>query len=250
MSTMLHVGDVTHVRHTPFRHRFRYRMWMLSCDIDAPEQSRLFRVDRPALVSLHTKDHGPRDGTPWRPWVAAKLAQAGLAAYGHRIRFMAIPRMFGFAFNPIAFFLCFDDHGQLGAVIHQVKNTFGDQTEYVLPVAANARPIRQAAVKRMYVSPFFDMRGGYRFTFSDPMDEEFRLMIRYGAEETPRMTAAMRLRAETLSNRAVLRLLATMPLMTIKVFAAIHWEALRLVLRGAQYHPLPHKDVHSTGASA
>jgi len=251
MSTMLHVGDVAHVRHTPFRHRFRYRMWMLSCDIDAPEQSRLFRVDRPALVSLHTKDHGPRDGSPWRPWVAAKLARAGLAAFGHRIRFMAIPRMFGFAFNPIAFFLCFDDQDQLGAVIHQVKNTFGDQTEYVLPVlAAQAGLIQQATNKRMHVSPFFDMKGGYRFSFSDPMGEEFRLIIRYGDDETPRMTAAMRLRAEKLSDRAVLRLLAAMPLMTIKVFAAIHWEALRLVLRGAQYHPLPDKDVHSTGASA
>ena len=250
MSTMLHVGDVTHVRHTPFRHRFRYRMWMLSCDIDAPEQSRLFRVDRPALVSLHTKDHGPRDGTPWRPWVAAKLAQAGLAAYGHRIRFMAIPRMFGFAFNPIAFFLCFDDHGQLGAVIHQVKNTFGDQTEYVLPIDPDAAIIRQHTGKRMHVSPFFDMKGGYKFAFSDPTGPDFNLSIRYGADDTPRMTATMRLHAEPITDRRLLGLLLSMPLMTVKVFAAIHWEALRLSLRGARYHPVPSKDPKTTGAPA
>ncbi len=239
MSTFLHVGDVAHVRHTPFRHRFRYRMWMLSCDLDATRESWLFRRNRAGLVSLHDADHGPRDGSALRPWAEAKLAAAGLGACGHSIRFMAIPRVLGFAFNPIAFFLCHDAEGRLGAVIHQVKNTFGGQTEYVLPVAQAPGTIHQATAKRMHVSPFFDMQGGYRFAFSNPDLPEFRLCIRYGAEETPRMTAVMRLARRTLSDWRLARLLLAMPLMPLSVFVAIHIQALRLYLRGAVYHPIP-----------
>jgi DUF1365 family protein len=91
----------------------------------------------------------------------------------------------------------------------------------------------------MHVSPFFDMQGGYRFSFSDPDSDDFRITIRYGAEETPRMTATMRLRARPLTDGTLLRLLLAMPLMPLKVFAAIHWEAIRLKLRGARYHALP-----------
>ena len=250
MSLVLHVGDVAHVRHTPFRHRFRYRMWMLSCDIDAKEETRLFHRNRPGLISLHDRDHGPRDGTPLRGWAEARLNNAGLLEYAHRIRFMTMPRILGFAFNPISFFLCFDAAGRLGAVIHQVKNTFGDQTEYVLPVDPGAKTIRQQTGKRMHVSPFFDMKGGYRFAFSDPTGPEFHLSIRYGAEDAPRMTAMMKLRAEPVSDRRLLGLLFAMPLMTLKVFAAIHWEALRLFVRGARYPPAPTNDTNTTGATA
>ena len=236
---MLHAGKVAHVRHTPFVHRFGYRMWMLSLDLDATVESRLFHRNRAGLVSLHDRDHGPRDGSALRPWVEAQLARAGLLAFGHRIRLMAIPRVLGYAFNPIAFYLCHDASGRLGAVVHQVKNTFGDQTAYVLPVPDARGTIRQNATKKMHVSPFFDMQGGYRFAFSDPARREFRLSIRYGAEDAPRMTATMRLRAATLTDAALARLLLAMPLMPVKVFAAIHWEAIRLKLRGARYHPLP-----------
>ena len=179
-----------------------------------------------------------------------KLDNAGLSDFTHLIRFMTMPRIFGFAFNPISFFLCFDTEGGLGAVIHQVKNTFGDQTEYVLPVDPGQKTIRQQTGKRMHVSPFFDMKGGYKFAFSDPTGPDFNLSIRYGAEQTPRMTAMMKLHAEPATDRRLLGLLLAMPLMTVKVFAAIHWQALRLFIRGARYHPAPAKDQNTTGAPA
>jgi DUF1365 family protein len=235
---MLHRGWISHVRHTPFVHRFRYRMWMLSVDLDEPSDTRLFARNSRALVSLHDIDHGPRDGSALRPWVEAQLTEAGLGAFGHRIRFMVIPRVLGFAFNPLALFVCHDATGRLGAVIHQVKNTFGDQTEYVLPVTETP-PIRQETAKRMHVSPFFDQRGGYRFAFSDPAGAAFHLTIRYGADDEPRMTAAMALEARPLTDGALLRLLIAMPLMPLKVFAAIHWQAILLKLRGARYHKVP-----------
>jgi len=211
VTTVLHAGRVSHVRHTPFRHRFGYRLWMLSVDLDQPEQSRLFRRNRAAVVSLHDRDHGPRDGSALRPWVEAQLKAHRLDHCAHRVRLMAIPRVLGYAFNPIAFYLCHDAAGRLGAVIHQ----------------------------QMHVSPFFDMQGGYRFAFSDPAGPEFRLSIRYGTEATPRMTATMRLHPTPLSDASLLRLLLAMPLMPLKVFAAIHWEALRLLWRGARFHPVP-----------
>lgn len=238
MTTVLHAGHVSHVRHTPFRHRFSYRLWMLSVDLDQPQQSRLFRRNQAGLVSLHDRDHGPRDGTALRPWAEAQLHENGLGDCADRIRLMAIPRVLGYAFNPIAFYLCHDAAGRLGAVIHQVKNTFGGQTTYVLPVE-DTRTIRQSAPKHMHVSPFFDMQGGYRFAFSDPAGTDFRLSIRYGTDATPRMTATMRLHPTPLGDARLLRLLLAMPLMPLKVFAAIHWEALRLLWRGARLHAIP-----------
>ncbi len=239
MSVLLHAGTTSHVRHTPFVHKFSYRMWMLSVDLDQVAETRLFRRNRAGVVSLHDADHGPRDGSALRPWVEAHLARMRLDAFAARIRFMVIPRVFGYAFNPIALFTCHDAAGTLGAVIHQVKNTFGDQTAYVLPVVTENRTIRQATAKRMHVSPFFDMQGGYRFAFNDPAADDFRFTIRYGAEQEPRMTASMHLQTRPLTDGALARLLLAMPLMPAKVFAAIHWEALRLKLKGARYHPVP-----------
>jgi DUF1365 family protein len=239
MSLMLHSGKVAHVRHTPFVHRFSYRMWMLSLDLDSTDETWMFRRNRAGVVSMQDADHGPRDGSALRPWVEAHLARAGFSEFGHRIRLMAIPRVLGYAFNPIAFYLCHNREGRLGAVVHQVANTFGDQTAYVLGVPHACGTIRQTAPKKMHVSPFFDMQGGYRFAFSDPSGPDFRLSIRYGAEDTPRMTATMRLRSAALTDAALGRLLVAMPLMPVKVFAAIHWEAIRLKLKGARTHPLP-----------
>jgi DUF1365 family protein len=169
---LLHAGRMGHVRHTPFRHRFGYRLWMLSVDLARVDcaGSVLFAHNRLGVLSLHDRDHGPRDGSDLAAWVRGELQRAGLGAFGASIRMMAIPRVFGWAFNPIAFYFCRDGAGRLGAVLHQVKNTFGDQHGYLLPVDPETPAtgiVHQQTGKRMHVSPFFDLRGGYRFAFRD-----------------------------------------------------------------------------------
>ena len=248
---MLFTGRVAHTRHIAPKHTFAYRIWMLAVDLDRLDEiaagSRLFRRRRGAPVGLHEADHGPRDGSRLRPWVAARLHEAGLPEAAARIHFLCIPRVLGFAFNPIAFFFCHDAEGRLRAVLHQVKNTFGDQHTYLVPVAhADSAPgalVRQRAAKRLHVSPFFDMSGGYRFSFVAPdfaaKVTDFTLAIRYGTPGERRLTASMRLHGTVLSDAALLRAIAAMPLMPLKVVAAIHVQAIRLWWRGARFHRAP-----------
>jgi DUF1365 family protein len=90
----------------------------------------------------------------------------------------------------------------------------------------------------MHVSPFFDMQGGYRFALTPP-DENLTVSIQYGAAGQKRMTATMILQARPFGNAGILRLLAAMPFAQFKIIAAIHWQALKLYLRGAAFHGVP-----------
>ncbi len=236
----LYAGRVAHVRHTPFKHRFDYRVWMMAVDLDRVDEvagaSRLFSHNRAGLISLVDRDHGDRDGTRLRGYVEAALARAGFGPAA-RIVFVFMPRLLGYAFNPIGFYFCFDANNRLFAVLHQVKNTFGGQIGYIMPVIGDG-PIRQSAPKRMHVSPFFDMQGGYRFALTPP-GEALNVTIDYGTAEQPRMTAALALRARPWSAGSLLRLLAEMPFAPMKVMTAILWQALKLYLAGAVFHRVP-----------
>jgi DUF1365 family protein len=238
---MLYAGRVAHIRHSPFRHRFDYRVWMLAVDLDRIDElaarSKLFSHNRFAITAVNDKDHGFRDASRLRDFVAAALADAGLQEYGAKIIFITTPAVFGYSFNPISFYFCHDAGGRLGAVLHQVKNTFGDQIGYLMPVPQDGGVIRQTARKSMHVSPFFDMQGGYRFALTPP-GEKFTVSIQYGAE-VKRLTATMRLAARPFSDNALLRLLLEMPLTPMKVIAAIHWQALKIYLRGGKFHRVP-----------
>jgi len=238
---MIYAGSVGHVRHTTPRTKFAYRLWMLAIDLDDLDSfaagSRVFRHNRLGLIGISDRDHGARDGTPLRPWVETALAENDLAVFGARIRLMTIPRILGYAFNPISFYFCADADGRLGAVLHQVKNTFGDQIGYLIPVAPGTGPIRQRVAKAMHVSPLFDMQGQYDFTFTRP-GPKFRMSLRYGAE-SKRMNATMALDATPATDRALLAQIARMPLVAIKVITAIHWEAVKTMLRGAKFHREP-----------
>ena len=236
----LYAGRVAHLRHTPFRHRFDYRIWMMALDLDRTREIAgcWFGHNRFGLLSLYDRDHGARDGTALRGYVTAALAQAGLPAPA-RIVFVFIPRLLGYAFNPIGFYFCHDGAGRLFAVLHQVKNTFGGQIGYVMPVTGD-RPIRQAAPKRMHVSPFFDMAGGYRFWLTPPV-ETLAVSIQYATLTEKRLTATMILRKRPWTRLSLSRLLLEMPLAPVKVMTAILWQALRLRLAGARYHPAPQR---------
>lgn len=237
----LYVGKTTHARREPRPHRFSYGLFQLLVDVDRVEEAvqglRFLRRGRFGLFSFAERDHGARDGTDLRPWVEARLAGAGLAATARRIRLLSFPRMLGFVFNPISIFFVEDERGRLEAVIYEVNNTFGQTHAYVAP-AFGAACERHEAEKQLYVSPFYGLEGAYRFLITPPA-ETFNLVISKLLGGRPDFTATLSAEQRRLTDAALLRLFFAMPLMTLGVVAAIHWQALKLWLKGVKLRPRP-----------
>jgi DUF1365 family protein len=238
----LYLGEVMHMRLQPFAHQFRYRVFTLLLDVDRLAETdarlRLLTVDRPGLFSFRRADHGPRDGSDLRPWVEAKLAEAGRPKPA-RIMLLSIPRLLGYSFNPLSVFFCHDAEGALESVIYEVKNTFGDQHTYVLPAEPGPDgAVRHAQVKEFFVSPFIGMDQTYRFTVRPP-GERLAVRIKQANAEGDYLIATQNGLAEALTDRALARIALSAPFTTFKIIAAIHWQALRLWLKGAKFlgHP-------------
>ncbi len=240
ISACLYAGHVMHMRLTPFAHKFRYRVFTLLVDADRMAETcrglRLLAFERFGLLSLWRKDHGPRDGGDLRPWVEARLVEAGLPR-PERIWLLAFPRIFGYVFNPLSVYFCTDAAGRLESVVYEVKNTFGDQHAYALSAEADADgAVRHEQGKGFFVSPFIGMDQTYAFTIRPP-EGRLAIRIRQRDGDGPWLIATQSGTRRALSDRNLLRLWASHPLMTVKVFAAIHWQALRLWLKGARFHP-------------
>ncbi len=239
----LYFGSVMHARLKPFTHRFRYRVFSLLVDVDRigeiARQSRLFSYNRWNILSFYDRDHGARDGAPLRAWAEERLTEASIALDGGTIRLLCFPRLLGYVFNPISLYYCHGPDGALRAVIHQVNNTFGDTHSYVIPVRTEPREvIRQKAGKNLHVSPFMDMDHTYWFALRPPADR-LRVAIRQENKDGVMLLATLVGTERPFSDSTLMQALVRFPLMSWKVMAAIHWEALHLVRKGARYHKRP-----------
>lgn len=226
-----------HFRFRPKRHQFRHRVFTLLLDLDRLDETladvRCIRRNRPWVMSFYDRDHGARDGSALRPWVDGHLAAKGLPR-PERVLLLSFPRLFGYAFNPLSVYFCYGPSG-LDVVLYEVKNTFGDQVAYVLPVTRADRVI-QVQQKEMYVSPFIEAAQTYVFTLRPP-GEDLSLRIRQHGQDGPVLIATQSGKARPLTDRALLGQLARDPLMTFKIMALIHWHALRLWLKGVPFIP-------------
>lgn len=244
----LYLGRVLHRRLKPMRHRLDYRVFSLLVDIDRigeiAARSRLLSHNRFGLVGFHDRDHGPRDGSPLRPWIERHLAARGIDLDGGPVRLLCFPRLFGYVFNPLSVWFCWRRDGGLAAILYEVSNTFGEHHGYLLPVEDDTQPIVQSTDKCFYVSPFIEMDCRYRFRVKVPGEHLSILIRQEDAEGDEILIAAQTGRRRALDDRALTRALGTHPLMTVKVMAGIHWEALKLVLKGARFHKRPSPPAH------
>lgn len=238
---ILYVGRTVHERRAPFVHRFSYRIASILVDLDrleaADRLSRLFSVERFNLFSFFARDHGPRDGSDLQDWARQRFKEAGVEIGRARIRLLCAPRVLGYVFNPLSIYFAEAADGALRGVIYQVHNTFGDSHAYVAP-CGGGRPERQVADKVFHVSPFFDVGGRYEFTLRPP-DDRFKLAILKQREAGPDLLATMAMERRALTGAGLAGLFASQPFSTLKTIAAIHWEALRLWIKGARYHGRP-----------
>jgi hypothetical protein len=238
----LYAGKVAHRRLRPRQHHLAYDVFYLLLDLDEIEtlagSSRLFRLGRFGVFSFNAGDYGNGSDVSLRLQVERHLQSAGLAPDGGPIRLLTLPRILGYAFNPISVYFCHRRGGALAAVLYEVTNTFGDRHSYLIPVESSDTPILQHSKKALYVSPFFDNDLHYTFRLVPPA-ERLGLAVTGHDDEGPIIVATLDATRRPLTDAALLRALFAYPLMTLKVIAAIHWEALRLWLKGIAVHTRP-----------
>lgn len=235
-ASAIYAGQVAHRR--PGKHRLRYRVFMLALDLDElpalSQRLRLFSHNRFNLLALHDRDHGERSGARLRPQIETKLRQAGIAWDGGRIVLLTMPRLLNYAFNPLSVYFCYRPGGELAALVHEVSNTFGERHFYALPAASAGGKVRQSCDKQFFVSPFLESDLRYEFEVTPPGERAIVAMIvKRGGEVA--LTASFAGERRALSDANLLRAWAGNPLMTFKVIAGIHWEALKMWAKGVRY---------------
>ena len=245
----LYVGQVMHQRLRPRRHRLAYDMFLFLLDLDEIDavaaRLKLFSRNRFNLFSFFNRDHGDGSGRSLRAYVECQLKASGVEIDGGPIRLLSLPRMLGYAFNPLSVYFCHRRQGELAAILYEVNNTFGERHSYLIPVRHSGPEglIEQHCDKRFYVSPFVGMDMHYRFRVCPPGDQ-VAIQIVGRDDEGPLIVANFSGKQRTLTDAALARAFLSYPLLTLKVIAGIHWEALLLWMKGIRLHarPLPPRE--------
>lgn len=231
MNSALYECRVIHERFAPRPHRFAYRVFAFSLDLDEIDAlaARIPWLSRNRfnLYSFHDCDHLD---------VRALLRTRGIAQ-PHRIQLVTNLRILGYVFNPVSFYFCFDDAGAPLAAVAEVNNTFGETKPYVIDASElrGGRTFESSRAKEFYISPFVALDASLQLRLAVP-DEHLGFVITDVERGRTILRAAMTGRLVPLTAWRLAWFAVKYPLLTLRVFAAIHWQALRLWLKRIPFH--------------
>lgn len=246
MDSSIYEGRVRHARKTPVEHSFHYRVFMMYLDLD--ELPGLFArrwfwsTSRPALARFRREHHIGQPAEPLADTVRALVQEET----GHRpsgpIRLLTNLSYFGYCFNPVSFYYCFDQSGDnVEAIVAEVNNTpWGETNTYVLRCEGDARSWRFHPVKKMHVSPFMPMDIEYDWVLSAPADK-LSVYMANSRNGEKMFSASLALERKPITGWTLASALLRYPFMTAKVTLAIYWQALRLWLRKVPFYDHPEK---------
>lgn len=230
----IYAGHVVHKRLAPRIHALRYSVFSCLFDVsrldELDRRLHLFSLNRFNLFSLHERDH--LDGGALALTLHDIAGKAGQGARIARFMMLCYPRVLGYAFNPLTVYYGLSADGAVRLVIYEVRNTFGGRKTYVLPAEPDARGlVSQSCRKRLYVSPFNAVEGRYSFHVTPP-GEELTVGVALTTDAGPLLKAHFRGVRAPLTDAGLLRVLGNTGWMTVKVIAGIHYEAMKLWLKG------------------
>ena len=234
MNSCLYECTVMHRRLAPKMHEFVYRIFLFLFDLDElPEIERrvpFFSVNTPNLYSLRDEDYFQFHSRGIRQNLETFLATQNLPVRPARIQLLTLPQLFGYTFNPVSVFFCFDENERPLTSVIQVGNTFGELKPYLVPCDPAGPGFHVRVPKNYYVSPFSELDLEFDFRFDAP-GQRLRLAIDdYRGGERVLISTVTGAREElTAGNLA--RFSIRYPLITLKVIVLIHWEALRLWMK-------------------
>ena len=233
-NSIIYDGKVIHRRFKPKEHYFKYKVFSLLIDIDELEiiqkKIKIFSYNKFNIISFFDIDHGPRDGTPIKDWVIDNLKKIGINNEKIQIKLFCYPRIFGYVFNPLSIFFIYDQNSKLISILYEVKNTFGEQHTYVFKTNDD-KIITNNCTKKFHVSPFINMECQYYFRVLKN-SEKISIIIDQKDKEGKLLYASQDGKAKDFNEKNLIISYISHPLMTLKIIAAIHYEALKLWLKG------------------
>lgn len=246
MESCIYEGTVFHRRSTPVRHEFRRTLFMMWLDLgELPKVFAgrwLWAAGRPAVASFRREDHlGDRELALEEAVRRLVAERAGSRPRGP-IRLLTQLRYWGYIFNPLSVYFCFDESGRsVEAIVLEVNNTpWGEQHAYVLKPGGTSEDGQLGEIefaKAMHVSPFMEMEMDYRFAGKLPGPGlAFALENWKGGRMLHR--ASLQMERREITPLSLARELFKHPFMTGKIIASIYFEAFRLWLKGCP--PFPH----------
>lgn len=238
-------GKVMHKRLSPKVNGFTYGIFYLRLPLQHLPQlksSWLLGLNRAGLFSYHDRDHGSRTGQPALDWAITVLNQHQLAHATHQIELITLPRVLGYVFNPVSFYLCHDDQAQLRAVICEVNNTFGETHSYICR-ADDGGTIQPdtliTAEKLFHVSPFLTRDGHYAFRFN-ATENGFAAWIDYFTPQAGKqLLTALTGTYQPATSHNLRKAFFAYPLVTLVAVGRIHWQALKIIAKGIKYIAKP-----------
>ncbi|MGQ4001420.1 DUF1365 domain-containing protein [Francisellaceae bacterium CB300] len=256
-------SKVFHKRHHPKVNSFNYRSYYIVLDMLDSNRSpcnnskpKLFSFNKFNIFSFYDKDYGKRDGSKSVNWATNLLVENNLKY--DNIKLMTMPRIFGYLFNPVSFWLCYHQN-KLIAVIAEVNNTFKETHSYICHKNGNAITYKCwfEAKKVFHVSPFYQRQGSYKFNFkihedlnssvslskcndeSENSNSKNQIIINYYDNDELQLGTAITAINKPLSSKNLIKEFIRSPLLTFKVVYLIHWQAIKIVFKRIKYVPKP-----------
>ncbi len=249
-------GKVMHKRLLPKENLFSYKIYYLACPIKNLNQLQMGRlrvgVNRAGLLAFYDRDHGHCDGTTLEAWAREILKTYGLSEKIDNIVLVAMPRVLGYVFNPVSFWLCFNKSKQMLAVLCEVHNTFGEKHTYIC-ANPDHTPINPEtwleADKVFHVSPMLKREGHYKFRF-DQRNDNFGVWIDYyNSENNKQVITSLIGKFKPYTSENWSRAFWLYPLVTFKAILLIHWQAIKTLLKGIKYIHRPRQNPEKVSAT-
>ena len=211
----IYTGKVVHKRFKPKEHFFKYKVFSILLDLNEikfiSKNINFFSYNKFNLMSFYDKDHGPRDGSSLTDWVKLNLKSVGINNEEIKIKILCYPRII--------------------SILYEVKNTFGEQHTYVFKVDEKSELQKNNCEKKFFVSPFMDLESEYYFKVLNP-DKSLSIIIDQRDKSGKLLFASQDGVRSNLNSKNLIFSYLKHPLMTFKIISAIHFEALRLWLKG------------------
>ncbi|OWS72433.1 DUF1365 domain-containing protein [Polynucleobacter aenigmaticus] len=247
----INFGAVKHRRFRPAQNTFGYGVFTLSIPMRARKADNTLlskhglRDNHFGLFAFFDQDHGVgnRDSLAW---IEQVLQENHIHSVDGEIWLQTFPRVLGYVFNPVSFWICARADGQVQAVLAEVNNTFGERHCYLLhhdsgEVLKSGETL--VSKKVFHVSPFCDVRGDYHFRFLFPQDSKSKrnivCRIELHEDGAPLINTSISGLAEPLDKSALYLAFLRYPLMSLGVIGRIHWQALKLWLKGVPFYSKP-----------